>query len=149
MSFPIQKRLKRLESQTLAMAVLGAQSLRRLTNAILFMRWTVAGAQTFNLPPATGKGGMYRIYGAITATGNKIIRANGATDVIQGQASITGATPGSFGTAANSNTITMNGSTTGGVIGSVVELWDVAPGQWSVQVNAVGSGVAATCFSNT
>lgn len=150
MSKPTLTRLKRLESAVLVMATLGAQTLRKISNVTLMMRSSVAGAQTFNLPAATGKGGLYRLYLGITATGNKIVRANGATDIIQGQASIASAgTSGNFATASNTNTITLNGSTTGGLIGSMIELWDVAPGQWAVQVNAVGSGVAATCFSNT
>lgn len=149
MSKPQTTRLKRLESAVLVMSTLGAQTLRKITNVTLMLRTSVAGAQTFNLPAATGKGGLYRIYTGITATGNKIVKAAG-TDLIQGNASIASAgTSGSFPTAANTNTITYNGTTTGGLIGSMLELWDVAPGVWATQVNAVGSGVAATCFSNT
>jgi hypothetical protein len=149
MTKPILVRLKRLESAVLAMATAGTQSLRKIVNVTLMLRTTIVGAQTFNLPAATGKGGLYRIFIGITATGNKIVKAAG-TDLIQGQASIASAgTSGTFASASNTNTITLNGSTTGGLIGTMVELWDVAPGVWATQVNAVGSGVAATCFSNT
>lgn len=151
MSKTHQQRLKRLESLVSTLGTLGAQTLRKITQVTLMLRTTVAGAQTFNLPPATGKGGLYRVFVGITATGNKIIRTgNAGADLIQGQASISSAgTPGTFGSAANSNTITLNGTTTGGIIGSMVELWDVAPGVWATQLTLLGSGVAATPFSNT
>lgn len=148
MSKTEQQRLRRIESLVVNMATLGAQALRKIKNGVLISRLSVAGAQTFNLPAATGEGGRYRIVVGITATGNKIIKAAG-TDIMAGMAGISGTTSGTFGTAANSNTITFNGSTTGGVIGTIVELWDMAPGQWAVQVSGVGAGTAATCFSNT
>lgn len=151
MSKPKITRLRRLDSTVSAvlLSALGTTLLRKITMTTLWLRTTVAGAQTFNLPAATGKGGLYRIFIGITATGNKVIRCNGATDNMQGQASMAGGTPGSFATASNSNTITLNGTTTGGVLGTQVELWDVAPGVWAVQVNGTGTGVQATPFSNT
>lgn len=150
MSKPKVTRLRRLES-TIASVPLAAatQTLRRIANLVLWLRTTIAGAQTINLPASTGKGGMYRVFIGVTASGNKVIRANGATDTFQGTASMAGGTPASFATAANSNTITLNGTTTGGVLGTVVEFWDVTPGTWSVQVNSIGTGVQVTPFSNT
>lgn len=148
MSKTEQQRLRRIESLVVNLGTLGAQALRRIKNGVLISRMSVAGAQTFNLPAATGEGGRYRVVVGVTATGNKIIKAAG-TDVIAGMAGISGTTSGTFGTASNTNTITFNGTTTGGVVGTIVELWDVAHGQWAVQVSAVGSGTAATCFSNT
>lgn len=150
MSKPKLVRLKRLESTISAVSVSAAtQTLRRISNLVLWLRTTIAGAQTINLPASTGKGGCYRIFIGVTASGNKVIRANGATDTFQGTASMAGGTPGSFATASNSNTITLNGTTTGGVLGTAVEFWDVFPGVWSVQVNAIGTGVQVTPFSNT
>lgn len=148
MSFPVQKRLKRLESVVQLISVT-TTALSKFRNSILLMRTTIAATQTMNLPAATGKGGGYRIYIGVTATGNKVIKAAG-TDIIQGTAGIGSAgTSGQFNTASNTNTITLNGSTTAGVVGTMVELWDVAPGVWAVQVSGAGTGVAATCFSNT
>lgn len=150
MSKPKLVRLKRLEGTIAAVALSATtQTLRRITNLALWLRTTIAATQTINLPASTGKGGYYRIFIGVTATGNKVIRCNGATDNMQGQASMAGGTPASFATASNSNTITLNGTTTGGVLGSVVELWDVFPGVWSVQVNSIGTGVQVTPFSNT
>ncbi len=50
-------------------------------------------------------------------------------------------------TASTSDTITLNGSTTGGVKGSHVELQDVASGVWRVSGFLVSTGAEATPFS--
>lgn len=149
MSKTRQQRLKRLESLVTILSGSGTTAIRKIINVTLWLRTTIAGAQTFNLPAATGKGGLYRFFVGVTATGNKVWKAAG-TDTFQGQASVASAgTAGTFPTASNSNTITMNQTTSGGVLGSIVEVWDIAPGVWAVQVNANGTGVATTPFSNT
>jgi hypothetical protein len=148
MSKPVQDRLTFLEQRTAAIATTPV-TLSKLKQSQRMLRWSVVTAQTFNLPKATGKGGKFYIGAGVTATGNKVIRANGATDVIQGVAIVSGATSGVFSSAANTNTITQNGTTQGGIIGSLVELWDYAPGLWIAKVHAVGSGVCVTPFSNT
>lgn len=147
MSKPVQDRLRFLESRTRSISTTPV-TLRRLTQSQRMLLLSIAATQTINLPPATGKGGKYNLVSSITATGNKVIKAAG-TNLIQGQAIVSGATSGSFSTAANTNTITMNGTTQGGIIGSVIELWDTAPGVWTVKMHSVGSGVAITPFSNT
>lgn len=114
-------------------------------NGTKLLSLTVATAQTLNLPKATGKGGIYDVYLPITASGNKVIKANG-TDTINGLSAVQ---TSQFQSASNTNTITLNGTTTGGVLGSRVTLRDAALGQWHVEANLVGSGAAATPFSNT
>ena len=54
-----------------------------------------------------------------------------------------------FETAADSDTITFNGTTTGGIKGATVELQDVAADLWSVRVVGAASGTEATPFSAT
>lgn len=111
-------------------------------------RLTVATVQAGTLPAANGKRGSFRVEVGVTATGNKTLKCAG-TDVFEGTAVVTATTSGSFGTASNTNTITLNGTTTGGIAGSIVEFQDVAVGKWAVKVAANGSGTAATPFSNT
>jgi hypothetical protein len=41
----------------------------------------------------------------------------------------------------------MNGSTTGGLAGSYIELVDIAAGDWIVRAALIGSGSPATPFS--
>ena len=54
-----------------------------------------------------------------------------------------------FETAAASDTITMNGTTTGGLVGDRILLKDIAAGFWQVQVIGAATGTEATPFSAT
>ena len=147
MSKPKSVRLNRLE-RTVQLISAATTTLSAPKQGIQYLRTTIVGAQTINVPAATGKSGGFNIFIGITATGNKVIKAAGTT-LIQGVAAMAGGTAGTFGTAANTNTITFNGSTTGGVIGTLVELRDVAVGVYAVKVHSIGTGIQATCFSNT
>jgi len=108
--------------------------------------------QNLLLPYATGKGGMYRLFvqTAQTAFTLKVAQTNnpatGAADVIYGNASVTGGTPGNFAATAN-GTVTTNGTTQGGLKGSYIEIEDAAVGIWRIEANLLGSGVCVTPFS--
>lgn len=111
-------------------------------------------ARTFTLPPATGTGDRYRfVVGAVNTSGYVIKVADG-TDTFDGvwvtiDTDTTGAMVG-FMAGANDDTITMNGTTTGGVsIGDAVELEDIALNQWALRAIVSCSGIPATPFSNT
>lgn len=108
-----------------------------------------AAGSTITLPASTGEGHCFKIFVGTTITSNSlIIRVANATDVIQGTLAVTTDAAGVvIPTAATSDTITMNGSTTGGVIGSYVELTDVAAGFWAVRGGLVSTGTEATPFS--
>lgn len=111
---------------------------------------TIAGAQTATLPAATGSGNTYRFFFNVTASGNKVIQVNASpgTDIIQGGVSVsTDAAGVSILATATADTITLSGSTTGGVKGSWVELQDVASGVWRVGGFLVSTGAEATPFS--
>ncbi len=102
------------------------------------------------LPAATGSGVSYKFLVKTSITSNSTtIKVANATDVMQGLAVVLGAAVAAFATGATADTITFNGSTTGGLFGTQVELVDVAAGFWSVIVHATGSGTAATVFSAT
>lgn len=108
----------------------------------------LAAAQTFTLPAATGSGNLYRIFVKTTKTGDLVIQAASASDVMNGVIGVaTDAAGVNIPTAATSDTLTMNGSTTGGVQGSYVELTDVASGVWHVGGALVSTGTEATPFS--
>lgn len=106
------------------------------------------------LLPATGTGDMYRFY-IITAIsgGSGTIKVADATDIMQGLA-IT-ASDGStseakiWKTGATDDTITLDGSTTGGTKGALVELIDLATDLWSVKYITNATGTEATPFSAT
>jgi hypothetical protein len=54
-----------------------------------------------------------------------------------------------YGTSATSDTITLNGTTLGGVVGDIVEITDVKTGFFSVKIFASPTGTTATPFSAT
>lgn len=106
-----------------------------------------AGGMTVTLPAATGSQAVYRFVVGTTFTSNGVIQVANATDVMAGSAAVGGTTGSVFSTLPASDTITMNGSTTGGLAGSYIELIDIAAGDWIVRAALVGSGTPATPFS--
>ena len=105
------------------------------------------------LPQATGTGTRYRfnIMVAATATSHTIKVAN-STDVMQGF--VTALTTASanvvgYGTSASSDTISLNGTTLGGVVGDWIEIIDIKTGFFSVDANTSPTGTTATPFSAT
>jgi len=114
------------------------------------VRLNVAAGSVVTLPAATGTGNQYFFLVTTTVTSNaSIVKVANATDVMAGIAAVGATTSGTFATAAASDTISMNGTTTGGIIGSYIEVVDVASGIFRVAVYAVGSGTAVTVFSAT
>jgi hypothetical protein len=104
------------------------------------------------LPAASGTGNVFRFYIGTSITSNTTtIKVANSSDVMGGVATIgsSGGTSLSTGTTTTSDTITFNGSTQGGLIGSYVEVRDVQTNLFQVQVHGVGSGVAITPFSAT
>ena len=111
---------------------------------------------TSTMPAATGSGNMFTF---IVATGwqstSYIIDFKSSTQQIQGVALVaaaSGGTSGSFPTinsGTNSNEITLNGTTTGGLGGDIIEVQDVGTLLYTVKRCLLnGSGSAATPFGN-
>lgn len=110
------------------------------------------GGIAVTLPAATGSGVKFDFTIGATYTSSGTIKVANATDVMQGfaiQSQDAGATLQMFETAASSDTITFDGSTTGGLVGDRVELMDMLPGFWSVRVTGAATGAEATPFSAT
>ena len=128
-------------------------TLTRDTHAGNIMNLSAAAGLTVTLPASSGKGDMYRFFVLTTVTsGNDIIKVANSTDVIQGAVDIgaSGAVAGVVaGTTVTSDTITMNGTTTGGIIGSYIELIDTSLGFWQLSGVLMASGTVATPFSAT
>jgi len=112
-----------------------------------------AAGQALTLPAATGTGNSYKFFVATTITSNSTtIKVADATDIMAGVAIVANDSDASaslFETAADSDTITFNGSTTGGIKGATVELQDVAANLWSVRIVGAATGTEATPFSAT
>jgi acetolactate synthase regulatory subunit len=111
------------------------------------LRLNRAGGFVTTLPAATGSGDIYKFYVQTTVTADMTIAAL-TTDIIQGAIIVgTAATAGTMAATATSDKLTMNGSTTGGLLGSYVEFTDVVSGTWVVRGALVSTGAAATPFS--
>ncbi|UTY50432.1 hypothetical protein [Sinorhizobium fredii] len=112
-----------------------------------------AAGSTVTLPAATGSGAKFKLVVKTTITSNSlIVKVANATDVMTGTALFgqdAADTAVLFETAATDDTITMNGSTTGGIKGDIIELEDLASGLWGVTVRGSATGTEATPFSAT
>lgn len=108
-----------------------------------------AAGQAVTLPASTGSQARYAFYVGTTVTGPTTIKVANATDVMAGRAIMAATTPGAFYTTATSDTITLNGSTTGGVAGSYIVVTDIAAGFWLTEATLQATGSVATPFSAT
>lgn len=108
-------------------------------------------ASTVTLPAATGSGNRYLFIVAAVNTNNHKIQVANATDVFEGLAYIAqdgGDAMVAFESAATSDTITLNGTTTGGAaIGDRIEIIDYASGKFHILAHLTGTGTEATPFS--
>lgn len=112
-----------------------------------------ADGQAVTLPAATGSGTkLHFILGTTVTSVGTTIKVADATDVMTGTALLAqdaGDTAIMFETASTSDTITFNGSTTGGIKGDSVELIDIATNLWWVRVVGSGTSGESTPFSAT
>lgn len=110
-----------------------------------------AGGIAVTLPAATGSGTKLRFIIGTTFTSSATIKVVG-DDTMTGQALFaqdSGDTSVMFETASDTDTITFNGTTTGGYKGTLVVLEDIAADLWYVNVIGSATGVEATPFSAT
>lgn len=105
-----------------------------------------AAGCTITLPAATGSGYSYNITTIVDQTGDLVIQAPDASNVMQGVA-LTDMSGVIWPTADATDTITLNGTTSGGLKGTRVELVDVAANTWNVLVIGEASGTEVTPFS--
>jgi len=112
-----------------------------------------AAGLAVTLPAATGSGASFRYFIGTTITSNSItIKVANASDTMSGlalQAIDAASTANAWETAADTDTITFNGTTTGGILGDFVKLVDVAVNKWYVSVTGSATGTEATPFSAT
>jgi len=115
---------------------------------------TAAAGCAVTLPAATGTGSVYRfVIGATITSNSTTIKVANAIDVMSGRAYVvsdnTAAVLGFATVSASSDTITLNGTTTGGIIGDHIEIIDAITGTFAVRVFTAATGTEATPFSAT
>lgn len=118
------------------------------TGAVLLLNR--AAGVTVTLPAATGSGAKFMFIVGTTVTSNSDKIQVTGDDVMTGTAIFAadaGDTAVMFETASDSDTITLNGSTTGGIKGDSIEVIDIAADTWWVRVMGSATGTEATCFS--
>jgi hypothetical protein len=111
---------------------------------------TAAGS-TVTLPAATGSGAVFKFAVTVTATSNShIVKVANASDFMTGFINVhdlDGTVAGMYkGDGTADDTITMNRTTTGGVIGDSFELVDIKANLWLVRAGNItctaGSNIA-------
>ena len=117
-----------------------------------------AAGIALTLPASTGDGAKFRIYVGTTVTSSSLtIKVANAVDYMHGnvyQAGAAGAstafsTSNSGTVATESDTITLNGTTLGGIKGDYIELEDYGVNTWRVLINGRITSTAATPLSAT
>ena len=110
-----------------------------------------AAGITVTLPAATGSGTRLRFVNKTAVTSNSHIIQVTGDDTMAGVAVVASDDASdvvkAFEAGATADTITLNGSTTGGLKGDVIELEDVAADLWSVKAVLAATGAEATPFS--
>ena len=106
------------------------------------------------LPASSGSGARFRFVVHTIATSNShIVKVANASDVFYGFATVLqdgGDTAVHFETASDSDTITLNRTTTGSTMkGEWIEVEDIATGVWAVRIQVARTGTEATPFSAT
>lgn len=121
------------------------------SNAGRTMVLDVASGATVTLPAASGTGNIYKFFVKTTVTSNNyVIQVANANDTMAGVAIVANDSDNSasiFETLPASDTITLNGTTTGGILGGTVEIQDVASNVFSVVARGAATGSEATPFS--
>lgn len=113
-----------------------------------------AAGVTVTLPAATGTGAVYKIAVVTTVTSNAdIIQVANATDEFVGIVYQVDADTGDALVAYPAldadgfDTITMDGSTTGGILGDIYTIIDIAAGKFQLIGHQTGTGTVATPLS--
>lgn len=112
-----------------------------------------AAGSTITLPAASGSGAEFDIFVGTTITSVAlVVQVANASDIMSGV--VVMATDNAsdvvvaFEAGAADDTITMNGTTKGGVKGDRIKLRDIALNVWAVNVVCAGTGTEVTPFSS-
>lgn len=112
-----------------------------------------AAGLTVTLPASSGSGDKFDFIVGTTVTSNSdIIKVANSTDIMIGnciQSADSGSSVNGWETGATDDTITMNGTTTGGVKGDRITLIDAISGFWEVVMVGSATNTEATPFSAT
>ena len=128
-------------------------SVVRATHRGKIVTFDQASGSVITLPAATGSGDRYEFVVTTTVgSNNHILKVANASDTMVGVLTTATTTTGA-GTheaaGGTDDTITMNGDTGGGIVGSHITAVDVAANVWLVNGHLVGSGSLESPLSAT
>lgn len=108
-----------------------------------------AGGITATLPAASGTGAVFNFIVGTTFTSDGVIEVANASDAMIGYAifGTDGTSIEIFGADSGDDTVTLNGSTTGGLVGGRIKVIDTAANVFFVEVIGESTGAEATPFS--
>lgn len=133
-------------------AYTAARTLTGVNDGGKTLLWNSATGFAFTLPAATGTGDIFRFkVGVVPSSGSHSVKVANSTDIIQGSmftVSDNSAAVLGYNAASDSDTITLNGTTTGGLTrGDWIEVQDIKSGVFSATGFTSSSGTEATPFS--
>lgn len=113
-----------------------------------------AAGTTVTLPaPVVGLNFSFAVKTTVTSNNHKVITDAGTTFILGGvtmtEAADTNAGLGALFNGTTHISILMNGTTTGGIIGTFFNLTCVTATQWAIEGIVAGSGTLATCASTS
>jgi hypothetical protein len=157
----VHKQLE-IEAGSVGPAPVAATAATLAVTALLHAGRTIKGDKAdgivFTLPLATGTGNKYKFYVGTTITSNGfIVKVGDATDTMTGGLAFgvdddgEGATGYTWMAESGDDTITLNGTSTGGKIGDIIEVEDVATNVWAINQCTItqSGGSEATPFTAT
>lgn len=111
------------------------------------------GGLAITPPAAVGSGDRYELLIKTTISGGSVTldaKAGNASDVFLGRCYQLKVGTGEvvYAAASNSNLLTLDGTTTGGLAGDRIYLVDMATNKWYINFDSTASGTVATPFSN-
>jgi hypothetical protein len=134
---------------TQPVTITASASLNRSVHAGNVVNLNALAGLTVTLPASAGNGDIYEVFVLVTNTSNNyIIQVANSTDILAGAVHLTTDIAGSsMPTSTTSDTITMNGSTTGGLRGTWLRFKDVSTGFWALEGGIICTSTEATPFS--
>jgi hypothetical protein len=126
-----------------------ALTLKRNVHAGAVVVLDNATGKIITLPASAGNGDVYTVFVKTTVnSGNHVIQVANGTDTLAGGVAISTDIAGvTMLCGGTDDTITMNGTTKGGVAGSWVRFVDVLAGVWMVDGFLCSTSTEATPFS--
>jgi len=111
-------------------------------------------ASTCTLPDATGSGMVVTFIVGAVNTSNHVIKVPDASNLLKGSVNILdvdGTAQTAYPATGTDDTLTLNGTTTGGQVGDWVEVVDIAADTWAIrgQLTVPAGSNIADCFSAT